>query len=186
MHSIVNCPAAHSGKNKALHQVPLRWRGAAQRRGGQRIQENATSLSLRAIADGVAISSVSLCSTMCRSGAYARLYYDWIATVTAFPRDDKKHRAKFPSVGGVPRSGGVVRVVKKEQHLCHCERSEAISFLLLCRSGAYAPCAYPRICSNCASACFHILGFIASHHRWRGNPVNYAVAYATHHLHSEL
>ena len=27
---------------------------------------------------------------------------------------------------------------------------------------AYAPCAYPRICSNCASACFHILGFIAS------------------------
>ena len=33
---------------------------------------------------------------------------------------------------------------------------------LMCRSGAYAPCAYPRICSNCASACFHILGFIAS------------------------
>ena len=29
-------------------------------------------------------------------------------------------------------------------------------------------------CSNCASACFHILGFIASHRRWRGNPVNYA------------
>ena len=48
----------------------------------------------------------------------------------------------------------------------------AISFLLLCRSGAYAPCAYPRICSNCAAACFHILGFIASHRRWRGNPVS--------------
>ena len=30
----------------------------------------------------------------------------------------------------------------------------------MCRSGAYAPCTYPRICSNCASACFHILGFI--------------------------
>ena len=31
------------------------WRGAAQRRGGQRDQESATSLSLRAIADGAAI-----------------------------------------------------------------------------------------------------------------------------------
>ena len=31
-------------KNKAPHPVPLRWRGAAQRRGGQRIQESATSL----------------------------------------------------------------------------------------------------------------------------------------------
>ena len=31
----------------------------------------------------------------------------------------------------------------------------------LCRSGAYAPCAYPRICSNCANACFYIL-FIPS------------------------
>ena len=48
MHSIVNCPAAHSVKNKAARQVPLRWRGAAQRRGGQRLQESATSLSLRA------------------------------------------------------------------------------------------------------------------------------------------
>ena len=36
----------------------------------------------------------------------------------------------------------------------------------------FTPCAYPRICSNCASACFHILGFIASHRRWRGNPVS--------------
>ena len=48
MHSIVKCPAAHSGKNEALCQVPLRWRGAAQRRGGQRDQERATPLSLRA------------------------------------------------------------------------------------------------------------------------------------------
>ena len=31
------------------------WRGAAQRRGGQRTQECTTHLSLRAIADGVAI-----------------------------------------------------------------------------------------------------------------------------------
>ena len=74
-------------------------------RGGQRIQECATSLSLRAIADGV-----------------------------------------------------------------------AISFLLLCRSGAYAPCAYPRICSNCAVACFHILGFIAREQRDRGDPVDNKVA----------
>ena len=54
-------------KIKALYQVPLRWRGAAQRRGGQRVQECLFSLSpgtlppthsllsLRAIADGVAI-----------------------------------------------------------------------------------------------------------------------------------
>ena len=28
--------------------------------------------------------------------------------------------------------------------------------------GYCVPCAYPRICSNCAIACFHILGFIAS------------------------
>ena len=27
--------------------------------------------------------------------------------------------------------------------------------------GRVASCAYPRICSNCAAACFHILGFIA-------------------------
>ena len=75
--------------------------------------------SLRAIADGVAISSVSLCSTMCRSGAYA-------------------------------------------------------------------PCAYPRICSNCAIACFHILGFIASHRRWRGNPVNKTCRAATQYLNFAL
>ena len=29
--------------------------------------------------------------------------------------------------------------------------------------GYCVPCAYPRICSNCAIACFHIQGFIASH-----------------------
>ena len=40
-------------------------------------------------------------------------------------------------------------------------QNDATLFLLLCRSGAYAPCAYPRICSNCAIACFHIL-FIPS------------------------
>ena len=58
--------------------------------------------------------------------AYARLYYDWIATVAMLPRDDKKHHTQFPSVGGVPRSGGVVRVIKKMQHLCHCKHSVAI------------------------------------------------------------
>ena len=85
------------------------WRGAAQRRGGQRIQERVPILSLRAIADGVAISSVSLCSTMCRSGAYA-------------------------------------------------------------------PCAYPRICSNCASACSHILGFIASETKQSSKLCTHAIA----------
>ena len=57
--------------------------------------------------------------------AYARLYYDWIATVAMLPRDDKigkcvnkkiKHRAKFPSMEGVPRSGGVVRKCKNVLH----------------------------------------------------------------------
>ena len=38
--------------------------------------------------------------------------------------------------------------------------------------GYCVPCAYPRICSNCAVACFHILGFIAREHRDRGDPVN--------------
>ena len=45
--------------------------------------------------------------------------------------------------------------------------------------GYCAPCAYPRICSNCAAAicsncaaaCFHILGFIAREHCDRGDPV---------------
>ena len=37
--------------------------------------------------------------------------------------------------------------------------------------GYCVPCAYPRICSNCASACFHILGFIAREHCDRGDPV---------------
>ena len=55
MPRIVNCPAAHSVKNKAARQVPLYGGGAAQRRGGQRTQECTTHLSLRAIADGVAI-----------------------------------------------------------------------------------------------------------------------------------
>ena len=73
----------------------------------------------------VIASAAKQSSKLC-TRANARLYYDWIATVTAFPRDDKKYRTQFPSVGGVPRSGGVVREYKKVLHLCHCERSEAI------------------------------------------------------------
>ena len=42
--------------------------------------------------------------------------------------------------------------------------------------GRVASCAYPRICSNCAVACFHILGFIAREQRDRGDPVNNKVA----------
>ena len=87
MPHIVNCPATHSVKNKAARQVPLYGGGAAQRRGGQRTQECTTHLSLRAIADGVAISFLLLC----RSGAYARTYHiHWIATVALLPRDDKE------------------------------------------------------------------------------------------------
>ena len=37
--------------------------------------------------------------------------------------------------------------------------------------GRVASCAYPRICSNCAAACFHILGFIARERSDRGDPV---------------
>ena len=116
------------------------WRGAAQRRGGQRSQDSATSLSLRAIADGAAISSVSLCSIMCRSGAYAPC---------AYPRI--------------------------------CSNCASACFHILFIPSAYA-CGYPRICSNCAIACFHILGFIASHRRWRGNPVNKTCRAATQYL----
>ena len=75
--------------------------------------------------------------------AYARLYYDWIATVAMLPRDDKKHHTQFPSVGGVPRSGGVVREAKKvlpsrpqvrcHTLSCHCEPSQMARQSLLYR-----------------------------------------------------
>ncbi len=42
-------------KNKSTVPSSPLWRGAAQRRGGQRIQERVPILSLRAIANGVAI-----------------------------------------------------------------------------------------------------------------------------------
>ena len=61
----------------------------------------------------------------------------WSATV----------RTQFPSVGGA--RGGVVYsllVIRDSLFVC-------VSL------GRVAPCAYPRICSNCAVACFHILGF---------------------------
>ena len=61
----------------------------------------------------------------------------WSATV----------RSQFPSVGGA--QGGVVYsllVIRDSLFVC-------VSL------GRVAPCAYPRICSNCAVACFHILGF---------------------------
>ena len=40
--------------------------------------------------------------------------------------------------------------------------------------GYCVPCAYPRICSNCAIACFHILGFIASVTKQSSFPTCYA------------
>ena len=42
-------------KNKSTVPSSPLWRGAAQRRGGQRIQERVPILSLRAIANGVTI-----------------------------------------------------------------------------------------------------------------------------------
>ena len=80
-------------------QFPLYGGGVAQRRGGQRMQESiATSLSLR----------VKRSNPVNYARAYARLYYDWIATVALLPRDDKKHHTQFPSVGGgaAQRRGG--------------------------------------------------------------------------------
>ena len=47
--------------------------------------------------------------------------------------------------------------------------------------GYCVPCAYPRICSNCAAACFHILGFIARERSDRGDPVNNKVAHTRGH-----
>ena len=104
------------------------------------------------------------------------------------PRDDKKHRAKFPSMEGCRAAAGWSENAGNYCHTaphplsCHCEHIVAISFLSLCRSGAYAPCAYPRICSNCASACFHILGFIASI-AWQSS--NLCRRAATQHLYFE-
>ena len=203
--------------------------------------------------------------------AYARLYYDWIATVAMLPRDDKKHHTQFPSMEGCRAAAGWSEKPRKYCHpalryaathslviashrrwrgnlfFCCCVAralmrpvrilvfvqtalalvftysdslrtiadGAAISSVSLCstmcRSGAYAPCAYPRICSNCASACFHILfipsayacgypricsncasacfhilGFIASHRRWRGNPVNKTCRAATQYLNFAL
>ena len=66
-------------------------------------------------------------SQLCTHANACDFIIHWIATVTAFPRDDKirkcvnkkiKHRAKFPSVGGVPRSGGVVRECKNAFPFC--------------------------------------------------------------------
>ena len=71
--------------------VPL-YGGRAQGRGGQRSQERATSLSLRAIADGVAISFLLLC----RSGAYAPC---------AYPRIAREHRDR-----GDPVDNKVARI----------------------------------------------------------------------------
>ncbi len=43
-----------------------------------------------------------------------------------------KQRAKFPSVGGVARSGGVVRERKNVLHICHCEPSQMARQSLFC------------------------------------------------------
>ena len=51
-----------------------------------------------------------------------------------------------------------------------CSNCASACFHILFIPSAYA-CGYPRICSNCAAACFHILGFIAGEHRDRGDPV---------------
>ena len=111
MRNIVNCPAAHSVKNKAARQVPL--------------------------------------------------------------------------YGGVPRSGGVVRVVKKVPHPCHCEPSQMAWQSLFCccvaralMRGHITFTGSPRSqCSLAMTRNEHAFPpVIASHRRWRGNPVSYARA----------
>ena len=59
----------------------------------------------------------------------------------------RRYVASSPPLGGA--QGGVVYsllVIRDSLFVC-------VSL------GRVAPCAYPRICSNCAVACFHILGF---------------------------
>ena len=82
-----------------------------------------TLLSLRVKRSNPVNYATRVCATL--------LY--WIATVAMLPRDDEtgkcvnkkiKHHTQFPSVGGVPRSGGVVRECKKMPHPCHCEPSQ--------------------------------------------------------------
>ena len=85
----------------------------------------------------------------------SRIFTHWIATVAMLPRDDK-----------IRASTNHTLVIASHR------RWRGNLFFVVVSLGYCVPCAYPRICSNCASACFHILGFIASHHRWRGNPVN--------------
>ena len=48
--------------------------------------------------------------------AYARLYYDWIATVAMLPRDDKKHHTQFPSMEGCRAAAGWS---EKPRKYCH-------------------------------------------------------------------
>ena len=104
---------------------------------------------------------------MCRSGAYAPCAYPRICSNCA--------SACFHILGFIPWPGPrttqfsflvipwldhgiqVIKLVAQRHNICTLN---SVPLSLMCRSGAYAPCAYPRICSNCASACFHILGFI--------------------------
>ena len=82
-------------------------------------------------------------SQLCTHAIACDFIIHWIATVATLPRDDKKYRTQFPSVGGVPRSGGVVRECKNAfpfcprvrcpTHLCHCEPSQMARQSLLYR-----------------------------------------------------
>ena len=153
----------------AEQSSPLR-RGGAKRRGGQRVQEHTLSpLTCHSRAGGNdrgesarAITKQnahrhrvprkhSLRGWFQGGGCRASRDGGW-GTMTTPPRN------KVPLCGGVARSAGVVYslLVTRDS-------------LFVCVSlGRVAPCAYPRICSNCAVACFHILGFIASK-AWRSS-----------------
>ena len=123
--------------------------GAAQRRGGQRVQESVSALSpgtpplthlCHCEPSQMAWQSSKLCRRVCDT---YRIH--WIATVAMLPREDKKHHTQFPSMEGCRAAAGWSESSRTSSH------------------------SVPRYAAP------HI-SVIASHRRWRGNPVNNKVA----------
>ena len=93
---------------------------------------------------------------------------------------NKKIKALYqvPLYGGVPRSGGVVREYKNAFPFCHCEPSQMAwqsSNLCPALMRDFITTGSPRSqCSLAMTRNEHAFPpVIASHRRWRGNPVNY-------------
>ena len=78
----------------------------------------------------------------------------WIATVTAFPRDDKKHHTQFPSMEGCRAAAGWSENSRKYYHAhtlsCHARRSEAIQSIMHARMRDSIITGSPR--SHCSPA----------------------------------